>query len=41
MSRHELPGNNTHFTTPASSEPYYVPWIADRFAGKPVANGCP
>ena len=41
MSRHELPGNNTHFTTPAASEPYYVAWVADRFAGKPVENGCP
>lgn len=41
MSRIELPGNNTHFTTPSAAEPLYVPWIADRFAGKPVANGCP
>jgi pimeloyl-ACP methyl ester carboxylesterase len=41
MSRIELPGNNTHFSTPASSQPYWLPWIADRFAGKPVVNGCP
>lgn len=30
-----------HFSTPGAAEPFYVPWIADRFAGKPVANGCP
>ena len=41
MSRNELPGNNTHFSTPASAQPYFLPWIADRFAGKPVVNGCP
>ena len=41
MSRIELPGNNTHFSTPAASQPYWLPWIADRFAGTPVANGCP
>lgn len=41
VSRQQLPGNNTHFSTPGSAEPFYVPWIADRFAGKPVANGCP
>jgi len=41
ISRNELPGNNTHFSTPAAAEPYYVQWIADRFAGKPLMNGCP
>jgi len=41
MSCIELPGNKTHFSTPASSQPYWLPWIADRFAGKPVVNGCP
>ena len=41
MSRNELPGNQTHFTTPAASEPFYVQWIDDRFAGKRVSNGCP
>ena len=41
MSRNELPGNNTHFTTPAASQPYYLPWIEDRFNGKPLPNGCP
>jgi len=41
MSRIELPGNNTHFTTPAASEPFYLAWMDDRFNGKPVRNGCP
>ena len=41
ISRNELPGNNTHFSTPAASQPFYVPWILDRFAGKPILNGCP
>jgi pimeloyl-ACP methyl ester carboxylesterase len=40
VSRHELPGDQTHFSTPAASEPLYVAWVADRFAGKPVADGC-
>lgn len=22
------------------SEQFYLPWIADRFAGKPAADGC-
>lgn len=41
ISRNELPGNQTHFSTPAAAEPFYVQWVADRFAGKPVVNGCP
>jgi pimeloyl-ACP methyl ester carboxylesterase len=41
ISRIELAGNNTHFTTPAAAQPLYVPWILDRFADRPVANGCP
>ena len=41
LSRIELPGNQTHFSTPAVAEPLYVQWVADRFAGKPVVNGCP
>jgi pimeloyl-ACP methyl ester carboxylesterase len=41
MSRIELPGNNTHFSTPAASEPFYLSWMDDRFNGKPVINGCP
>jgi pimeloyl-ACP methyl ester carboxylesterase len=41
ISRTELPGNNTHFSTPAAAQPIYVPWILERFAGQPVVNGCP
>lgn len=40
ITRIELPGEQTHFSTPASAEPYYVKWVADRFAGKAVVNGC-
>ncbi|MFO1091160.1 MAG: alpha/beta fold hydrolase [Hyphomicrobiales bacterium] len=40
VARVELPGSQTHFTVPPTAEPLYVPWIADRFAGKPVADGC-
>ena len=41
ITRVQLPGQQNHFTTPASAEPLYVQWIADRFAGKSVINGCP
>ena len=34
-------GNNTHISTPAASEPFYLKWIEDRFNGKPLPNGCP
>ncbi|MBS0290264.1 MAG: alpha/beta fold hydrolase [Proteobacteria bacterium] len=40
VTRVQLPGNQNHFTTPASSEPFYLKWIADRFAGNPAQNGC-
>lgn len=41
VGRVELPGNQNHFTTPGVSQPMYTAWVADRFAGKPLANGCP
>ncbi|MES2218678.1 MAG: lipase family protein [Pseudomonadota bacterium] len=41
ITRIQLPGAQTHFSTPASAEPFYVKWVADRFAGKPAPNGCP
>jgi pimeloyl-ACP methyl ester carboxylesterase len=41
MSRIELPGNNTHFSTPAAAEPFYLAWMDDRFNGKPIRSGCP
>jgi pimeloyl-ACP methyl ester carboxylesterase len=40
VARVQLPGEQTHFSTPGVAQPLYLPWIADRFAGKPVANGC-
>ena len=40
VNRVELPGDNTHFTTPGSSAPLYTAWIEDRLAGKPAPNNC-
>jgi len=40
VARVQLPGEQNHFTTPGASQPLYLPWLADRFAGKPIANGC-
>ena len=41
VGRNQLPGEQTHFTTPGVSAPMYLEWIKDRIAGKPLANGCP
>jgi hypothetical protein len=41
VTRVQLSGDQNHFTTPPVSQPLYVPWVADRFAGKPAENGCP
>lgn len=40
VTRIQLPGEQDHFSTPASAEPLYLPWIADRFAGKTATDGC-
>jgi len=40
VARVQLAGNLTHFATPAASQPLYLPWIADRLAGKPAPDGC-
>jgi pimeloyl-ACP methyl ester carboxylesterase len=40
ITRVQLPGKQSHFTTPRSAEPFYVKWIADRFADIPATNGC-
>lgn len=40
ITRVQLPGKQSHFTTPGSAEPFYVKWIADRFAGVEAENGC-
>jgi pimeloyl-ACP methyl ester carboxylesterase len=41
VGRNQLPGEQTHFTTPGVSAPMYLSWVKDRVAGKPLANGCP
>lgn len=40
VGRTQLQGEQTHYTTPPVSEPLFVPWVEDRFAGKQVPNGC-
>ncbi|CDR33757.1 alpha/beta fold hydrolase [Criblamydia sequanensis] len=40
IERVQLPGEQSHFTTPGVAEPFFVQWIADRFADKPVKNPC-
>lgn len=40
VARVQLAGQVTHFGTPAASQPLYLPWVKDRFAGKPLENGC-
>lgn len=40
ITRVQLPGEITHFATPAASQPLYLPWVKDRFAGKPLDDGC-
>lgn len=40
VTRVQLSGEQDHFSTPGASQPLYLPWIADRFAGKPVGDGC-
>ncbi len=40
ITRVQLDGAQTHFSTPGASAPLYVPWIEDRLAGKPLADGC-
>ena len=41
VGRNQLPGDQTHFTTPGVAAPMYLEWVKDRIAGKPLANGCP
>lgn len=40
VNRVQLPGDQSHFTTPGASKPLYIPWIKERLAGKPAANNC-
>lgn len=41
VARVQLAGEITHFGTPAAAQPLYLPWVKDRFAGKPTEDGCP
>ena len=41
VGRMQLPGEQSHFTTPGSAKPFYLAWVKDRIAGKPLANACP
>jgi pimeloyl-ACP methyl ester carboxylesterase len=40
VQRVQLPGEQTHFTTPGIAGPFYRDWIKDRLGGKPVGDGC-
>jgi pimeloyl-ACP methyl ester carboxylesterase len=41
IGRIQLPGEQTHFSTPGISAPMYLEWVKDRVAGKPAPQGCP
>lgn len=41
VERVQLSGEQTHFSTPGAAEPLYLPWVKERFAGKPTTNSCP
>jgi hypothetical protein len=41
VERVQLPGEQTHFSTPGAAAPLYLPWAKERFAGKPAVNLCP
>ena len=41
VGRMQLPGEQSHFTTPGSSKPFYLAWVKDRVSGKPLENACP
>lgn len=40
VARVQLAGEITHFGTPAAAQTLYLPWVKDRFAGKPSEDGC-
>lgn len=41
IERVQLPGEQTHFSTPGAATPLYLSWIRDRLAGKPLPAVCP
>jgi len=40
VMRVQLPGDQTHFTTPRTADPLFRDWIKDRLIGKPATNNC-
>ncbi len=40
VARVQLAGEQDHYSTPPAAQPLYVPWVRDRFDGKPVEDGC-
>ena len=40
VNRVQLPGEQSHFTTPGTAGPLFHEWIKDRLAGKPATNNC-
>ena len=40
VMRVQLPGDQTHFTTPRTAGPLFQDWIKDRLVGKPATNNC-
>jgi pimeloyl-ACP methyl ester carboxylesterase len=38
VERVQLPGDQSHFTTPKAAEPLFMRWIADRLTDKPIRN---
>ena len=40
VTRVQLAGEQDHYMTPPAAQPLYVPWVRDRFEGKPLADGC-
>jgi pimeloyl-ACP methyl ester carboxylesterase len=40
IERIQLPGEQTHYSTPGLSAQMYLTWVKDRFAGKPATNNC-
>lgn len=40
VERVQLPGEQSHYSTPGAAEPLFIQWIADRLADKPVLNSC-
>lgn len=40
IERVQLPGEQSHFSTPGSAAPFFIEWIASRFNNEPIQNPC-